>query len=270
MLMTLETARAVERAETNTLLARLSAIRKVDGNREGVFMQTFGEATAFVIKGIPDLGFNSVRGLNGLHTNELDGIIAFYREHQVAFRLDVAPFDLSAELLRGLAERGFYQYGFHASLCGSLEGAGTSDGGAEQIAVRKLEEHEFELYGEIYTASFGMPAFLAPAVGANNRILLRQPGWSFYVASCDHAPAAIAALHVQDGIANLAAAATLPAFRRRGCQAALLHARIREARRHGCRLIVGQAGFGSGSHMNMERAGLRVAYTKALWKATAK
>ena len=33
----------------------------------------------------------------------------------------------------------------------------------------------------------------------------------------------------------------------------------------GCELIVGQARFGSISQNNMERAGMKIAYTKAIW-----
>ena len=34
-----------------------------------------------------------------------------------------------------------------------------------------------------------------------------------------------------------------------------------------CTLIVGQARFGSGSQNNMERAHMKIAYTKSIWTA---
>ncbi|MCZ8520418.1 MULTISPECIES: GNAT family N-acetyltransferase [Paenibacillus] len=241
------------------------------------------------MKGIPDPYFNSGRGLTneGLGSNEsldeLDSILAFYAEHGAACRLDIVPWDTGAELLGALAERGYVHYGFHASLYVPLHASShTSVSGPdrgqvnriasrpERISVRPLGSDEFSLFGDIYVAAFGMPDFLREAVAANNRILCDRPGWHFYLASYDGQPAAVGVLHVKDGAGSLAAAATLPSFRERGCQSALIAERLEEAARQACGLVVGQARFGSGSHANMERSGMRTAYTKALWRKCGK
>jgi GNAT superfamily N-acetyltransferase len=77
--------------------------------------------------------------------------------------------------------------------------------------------------------------------------------------------AAMAALYVHQDIGYLALAATRPTYRNRGCHKALLQARITLAANKGCTCIAGQAAFGSASQQNMEKIGLRIAYTKALW-----
>ena len=270
MPFTIASAKRVERAETNTLLSRLNAIRNLEGNPHDVHIGNFGNAIAFIVKGIPDSYFNSVRGLDSSNIDILDDIIEFYRKYNVSFRIDIAPFDLNSELLLKLAERGFYQYGFHSSLCGITEVRSTSTDKEAALTVRKLYENEFSLFGEIYTKAFKMPEFLAPAVAKNNHVLYNEAGWHFYLASYNNSAAAIAVLYVQDGVGSLAAAATLPEFQRRGCQTALVAARIREAAQLECDLVVGQASFGSISQANMERMGLRIAYTKSLWKAVPK
>jgi hypothetical protein len=48
-------------------------------------------------------------------------------------------------------------------------------------------------------------------------------------------------------------------------QGALVRHRIDAAAQAGCDLIVGHTATGSGSQRTMERNGLRLAYTKALW-----
>ena len=73
-------------------------------------------------------------------------------------------------------------------------------------------------------------------------------------------------LTIGDGLGYLANAATLPAMRGRGCQTALLARRIADAAAAGCDTIASLAEFGSGSQRNLERAGLRVAYTQAVWR----
>ena len=57
---------------------------------------------------------------------------------------------------------------------------------------------------------------------------------------------------------------TLPDFRRRGVQSGLIEARLQLAGAAGCRLAVACAGPGTTSQRNYERAGFRVAYTKAI------
>jgi hypothetical protein len=55
-------------------------------------------------------------------------------------------------------------------------------------------------------------------------------------------------------------------MRGRGCQSALLSRRIADAAAAGCDSVASLAEFGSGSHRNLERAGLRVAFTQAVWR----
>ncbi|MDF2571676.1 MAG: acetyltransferase [Sporomusa sp.] len=267
---TISTARRVETAETNTLQSRLFAISNLEGNPQEVHIENFGNATAFIVKGIPDPYFNSVRGVDSTTIDVLDDILKFYRNYNATCRFDFTPFDANPELLIKLAERGFYQYGFHSSLYGIAEAREHTWDLNDTLTVRKLNENEFNIFGEIYTKAFKMPELLAPAVAKNNHILYNKTGWHFYIASYNGIPAAIAVLFVQDSVGSLAAAATLPGFQGRGCQSALLSTRINEAAQLDCDLVVSQASFGSISKANMERIGLRTAYTKSLWKAVPK
>ena len=66
------------------------------------------------------------------------------------------------------------------------------------------------------------------------------------------------------GVAQLAGAATLPAFRRRGVQRALLAARLAAARRAGCDLAVVTTQPGTQSQVNAERQGFRLLYARAI------
>ena len=64
-------------------------------------------------------------------------------------------------------------------------------------------------------------------------------------------------------VGELYIASTLPAFRRRGVQAALLRARLAAARDAGCALVFVGARLANTSARNVERAGFRLAFTKA-------
>jgi len=74
----------------------------------------------------------------------------------------------------------------------------------------------------------------------------------------------------QGPVAYFYLASTLPEFRRRGVQAALLALRAREARREGAALATLTARPGTSSARNAERCGFALAYTKpTFWLACA-
>jgi GNAT superfamily N-acetyltransferase len=85
-----------------------------------------------------------------------------------------------------------------------------------------------------------------------------------YVALCDGAVAGGGSIRMTDGIAQLTGAATAPAFRRRGVQAALLAARLRDAAAAGCDLAVVTTAPGSTSQKNVQRKGFELLYTRAV------
>ena len=69
-------------------------------------------------------------------------------------------------------------------------------------------------------------------------------------------------------IAAFFGTATLPEYRGRGVQSALIAKRLHEAGLAGCEYAVVSTHPGSGSQRNMERRGFRVAYTKAVMTRT--
>jgi ribosomal protein S18 acetylase RimI-like enzyme len=100
---------------------------------------------------------------------------------------------------------------------------------------------------------------------ANVRGWLGLPGWSLYLARVDGRPAATATLFMHEKTGYCADAATDPAFRGRGLHTALLARRMADAAAAGANFICGGAEFLSASHRNMERAGMRVQFVRALW-----
>jgi GNAT superfamily N-acetyltransferase len=92
----------------------------------------------------------------------------------------------------------------------------------------------------------------------------QAPGFRRYVARWDGQLAGVGSLRVDAGIAQLCGAATLPAFRRRGVQTALLARRLDDARRQGCDLATVTTAPGSKSQENAQRQGFALLYTRAL------
>jgi hypothetical protein len=97
--------------------------------------------------------------------------------------------------------------------------------------------------------------------------LAGRPRWRTYVAYDATVPVAVGALYCRDGAAWLGVGATIPAWRRRGLQSALIARRIADAIAAGCRDIVAETGEPvegepSPAYANMLRNGFRVAYSR--------
>lgn len=94
--------------------------------------------------------------------------------------------------------------------------------------------------------------------------VLDAPGYHHYLARIGDVVVGGAASRIDDGLAQLCGAATLPAFRRRGVQTTLLTGRLRAAAALGCDLAVVTTLPGSKSQENVMRRGFERLYTRAI------
>jgi hypothetical protein len=266
MVLSKELAVTLEKAEIDALISRLTAINEIDGNPMGVEIQKFGNATAFSVMNIPGPSFNTVKGLSDEDEEYIDSIIDFYKQKDIPARFELTPAHVSSRLLTRLNNAGFYHYDFHTTLYTSPKELNINKAGMDpKLSIRLLKSDEFDTFADIYIKGFQMPSFLIGGVAQNNEVLYNNKNWTFYLASFEHEPAGIGVLFIKDRIATLAAAATVPNLRNKGIQSALIKQRLDQANLQECEWILGQAKFGSVSQNNMERAGLRIAYTKTIW-----
>lgn len=265
--LTKDLMKIVEQSEIDALEDRLIRVKSMNENAMGVELQRFGNALAFSVKNIPGASFNTVKGVNGENIDDLDKIVAFYASRGIPSRFEVTPGNASTDLFRKLSSLGYFQSGFHTALYRPLYTGEPALGGADTaIKIEEISLANFDIFGELYTRGFGMPAAFKDYVTANNKILAESANWNFYLAHVGGEPAGIGVLYVKNDVATLAASATVPEFRNKGVQTALIQKRMQQAADEGCRYLVGQAAFGSVSQKNMQRAGFNVAYTNVVWE----
>jgi GNAT superfamily N-acetyltransferase len=85
------------------------------------------------------------------------------------------------------------------------------------------------------------------------------------IAELDGHPVAAAGFQILDDVCILAGASTVPEFRRKGAQNALLKARLQYAVDRGCWLAMMCALPGSQSQKNAQKNGFNIAYTRTKW-----
>jgi GNAT superfamily N-acetyltransferase len=189
--------------------------------------------------------------------------VSFFRQQGLSFRFEIIPGNLNERLAARLHGLGFYQVGFSTALYGKQVASGQVASG--RVGVREVRPGEMDRFLDLYQDGFGLARLDEGEKRVVRRWLERESGLHLCIACVDGAPAGVGILYVKDGRALLADAATLPGFRGQGCHGALIRHRISQAAERGCDFLTSFVAFGSASHRNLERAGLRVAYTKAMW-----
>jgi GNAT superfamily N-acetyltransferase len=140
--------------------------------------------------------------------------------------------------------------------------ANTTEAG---VTVREARPDEAEVWAQTAAAGWRDSVPFTDALFEMMRIVGSAEGVRAYFAEIEGQPVATGAMAIYDGVALLAGAATLPEWRNRGAQRALLEHRLCHAAEAGCDLAMMGAAPGSASQRNAERQGFRIAYTRIKW-----
>ena len=120
------------------------------------------------------------------------------------------------------------------------------------VSVRVIAPDEAQLWSEISARGWSHehPELRDFLLDLGTVAAAREGGVCF-LAEYEGTPGAAGVLCIHDGVALFGGSATVPELRRRGLQAALLHARMRYAFEHGCDLamMVTQPGTSSLGHL---------------------
>ncbi len=176
----------------------------------------------------------------------------------------------SPDLHALLCSRGYRSSGFENVLGNALT---TESEQATGIEVGRLGQSEAQLFADVLVQAFAKPDTggvggdpIPPSEEIRRWVMLTTTMAGFYgmVARIDGEVAGAASLRFDDRIAQFTGAGTLPRFRRRGVQTALLRARLADARRNGCEIGVVVTQPASKSQQNVQREGFSLLYSRHL------
>jgi GNAT superfamily N-acetyltransferase len=261
--MNLELARRVENAEGTACSECAEAFQKLHPEFP-VAVERIGGGVA-VFAGVESPVTQAIGvGINGpVEDDDLNRLGDFFLSRNAPAAAEICPF-VDMSLYEKFATRGYRLLEVSNVLVRELT-AGDSmkvsipDAG---VAVRQAFPDEAKLWTSTVAQGF------AEHYPVTQEILDVMEGFfhgksaQAFLAFDDGEVAGGGALTVHDGVCGLFGASTLPKFRKRGVQTALLGSRIFWALGRGCDLAVSIAQPGSISHRNIERAGFRVAYTR--------
>lgn len=203
-------------------------------------------------------------GLNGPVTEaDMAEMEEFYRAHGSAVNIETCPL-ADPSLLKLLNKRGYrpieYSNVFARELT-SDDSQGWPDP-TSQVRVRRPAEDEAESYSLLVAKSFFENIEISPEFLGIFTSCFYAAGAFFFMAEVDGVSAGGGMMSIHQGVTSLGGTGTLPEFRNRGVQKALLLARLAVAAESGCDLAMVATNPGSGSQRNAERLGFRVVYTR--------
>jgi GNAT superfamily N-acetyltransferase len=193
----------------------------------------------------------------------LDDVESFFRSRGAEPMHEVCPLT-GAETLDLLCARGYRPFEISNVLYRTIE---PPEAYPNSIRVRLVDRDEAELWGRVSARGWTHDhPELEGFVQQMGELSVARENSPCFLAEIDGVPGAAGGLSLHEGVALFAGAATMPEFRRRGLQGALLAERMRYAAEQNCDLAMMVAEAGSLSQRNAERKGFRVAYTRLKWR----
>jgi hypothetical protein len=204
-------------------------------------------------------------GLDGpVSDEEFDRLEEFFRERNEPVRVETCPL-ADASLIELFGKRGYRVTEFTNVMARELaetDFAKSSGGMPDGIVVDKVAKEHLDLWTLTVSQGFSEKFPVTQEMLDVMRVFAGGSNVECYLARVDGAVAGGATLAIREGVAGLFGASTLPAFRNRGVQSALLDARLVRAAGAKCDLVVCLAQPASASQRNVMRRGFAVLYTR--------
>jgi GNAT superfamily N-acetyltransferase len=197
----------------------------------------------------------------------LDEIERFFADAGVQYGITVTPDAEPRELKAWLEARGFSRGYAWSKFQRGVQAAAPPE---TDLAVERILADRGHVFASVFQRAYGTPELLRPRLEE----IVAAPGWHCFVAYADGTAAATGAVFVTGDVAWLGMAGTLPEFRQRGAQTALLAARIDAAREAGCTVVVTETGEPvegrpSNSYRNIVRTGFEPVYVRQNFLSSA-
>jgi GNAT superfamily N-acetyltransferase len=229
----------------------------------GVRAHTVAGAICTAVAAVPEnTMINRVTGLglNGTPSDaELGEIDAFFRDAGTRYAIGLSPF-AAPELGARLETRGFEPGYAWTKFRRAVEPPPPVE---TALRVEEIRAEHGPAFGSVVARGYGLPDGAAEWLGS----AVEAPGFRLFLAWADDEPAGAGALFAGDGIGWLGLAATVPEYRRKGAQGALLAARFRAAADAGLRELATETGERvadrpSNSYRNLLRFGFAEQYVR--------
>jgi len=260
----------IDRAE-GRLVAQMAAESRAGAGGGPLILPISGGVSVFAGPRSP---MNKVIGLGfdtGLDLEALGEIEDRWSEREEPVRIELSTL-IDPDIAGALSDRGYRLRGFENVLARRLDDL-PAPTGFHEISIDLIGAEDVSAWFEVAVDSFANmdgTGSVADAALSREELarslgdLLGGMAYNRYLARIDGLAVGEAALHVDDRLALLAGSGTLPAYRGRGVQKALVQRRLHDAREAGCDFAVVVTAPGTRSQDNVMRRGFELLYSRAI------
>jgi GNAT superfamily N-acetyltransferase len=260
-LLDLPLARRIELAEADAAVSGAEFLQQSQPHLDAEVKNIAGGFAIFCGAGSPvtqALAF----GLHGPVTkDEFDELEDFYFHRNEPVRIETCPM-ADPSLLEFYADRHYHVTEFSNVMARPVEPS-TAAPTTPDIDIRPGLKEELDLWTLAVSQGFAEQFPVTQELLNVMKMFASARGMERYLARINGRVVGGAALSLRGKTAGFFGASTLPDFRNRGVQTALLHYRMNRAAQAGCDLAVSLAVPGSHSQRNITRLGFRTLYTRA-------
>lgn len=264
LLLDLELARRIELAEARSAVEAAKMLAKARPESGAAVESIAGGFAAYCGANSPITQAVGL-GLSGpVSEEEFDQLEGFYKSRQEPVRVETCPL-ADASLIEQFGRRGYCVTEFSNVMARLISEKDAAQGWPEPapgITIERAGREQIDLWTLTVAQGFSENAPVPQELLEVMRMFAQTPGAECYLALVEGKVAGGGTLAIRDGVAGLFGASTLPDFRKRGVQTALLHARLARAAEAGCKIAACIALPGSSSQRNMTRRGFLTLYTR--------
>jgi hypothetical protein len=265
LILDLALARRVEMAEARTGLRCVEILPRSWPDCGAAFESIAGGYALYSGANSP-LTQGVAMALDGPATEaEFDRLESFYRERKEPVRAEMCPL-ADPLFLTQFGKRGYRVTEFSNVMAKQLQGQysamSSKDATSNGITMERLSAEDAQLWGATVADGFAEHPPSIPEIVELMKTFALIPSVECYLARVDGNVTGGGAVSFCDDVAVLFAASTLPAFRGRGVQTALLQKRLARAAEAGSVLAVCVAQPGSTSQRNIARYRFETLYTR--------
>lgn len=259
MELTLELAREIELAEAQAAVACAETMKTMQPGAGGA-VETIAGGYAVYCGANSPVTQAVAMGLNGpVSAEDFDRFEEFYFSREEPVRAETCPL-ADASLFEHYGQHGYRVTEFSNVMARPVGGQGSAI--ANGIEIRRAGLDELELWTLTVAQGFAESFPVTQELLSVMKMFAMAEKTECYEARIEGRVVGGATLAVRGRIAGLFGASTLPEFRKRGVQTALLHARLARAEEAGSELAVSLAQPGSSSQRNITRQGFQTLYTR--------
>jgi GNAT superfamily N-acetyltransferase len=260
LILDLGLAREIELAEAQAAVSCAEMMKFMQSDSLGAVEQIAGGHAVYCGPSNPVTQAVGL-GLQGhVSDEEFNQLEAFYFSRNEPVRVETCPL-ADPTLFEHYKERNYHVTEFSNVMLRPVSDDATAVA-APEIEIRRAHPDELDLWVMTLAQGFAENYPVTHELLSVMKMFAMGKNTECYLARIKGQVVGGATLAIRGRIAGLFGASTLPEFRKRGVQTALLHARLRRAAEAGSELAMSLAQPGSHSQRNITRLGFQTLYTR--------